>query len=60
LQTLKEDYVVHLLRYHHIEAPGVRGGGAGRQLCLVMPLAERSLEHILSAEHIAGLDLDKI
>jgi serine/threonine protein kinase len=29
-------------------------------LCLVMPAAERSLEHIISAERIAGVDLKAI
>jgi serine/threonine protein kinase len=51
---------VQLLRHHEIEAPGGGGGAIERQLCLVMPLAERSLEHIISAERIAGRELDKI
>ena len=29
-------------------------------LCLVMPAAERSLEHVISAERIAGVDLKAI
>ena len=29
-------------------------------LCLVMPAAERSLEHVISAERIAGVDLTAI
>ncbi len=36
------------------------GGGQSRQLCLVMPAAERSLQHIIDAERIAGHDLSKI
>ncbi len=36
------------------------GGGQNRQLCLVMPAAERSVQHIIDAERIAGHDLDKI
>ena len=36
------------------------GGEQNRQLCLVMPAAERSLQHIIDAERIAGHDLSKI
>jgi serine/threonine protein kinase len=59
-QILDEKHVVQLLRHHDIETVGVRGVGFKRQLCLVMPLAERSLEHAISAERIAGRDLKKI
>jgi thiamine kinase-like enzyme len=59
-QILDEKHVVQLLRHHDIEAVGMGGVGFKRQLCLVMPLAERSLEHAISAERIAGRDLKKI
>jgi hypothetical protein len=42
-QNLDKRHVVPLLRHHDMQETGVRGGGKTRQLCLVMPLAERSL-----------------
>jgi serine/threonine protein kinase len=40
--------------------PGVKGGKPVQQLCLVMTAAERSLDQIISAERIAGLDVTAI
>ena len=61
VQTLNAEHVVSVLRSHDEEnAANARGGGTGRQRCLVMPAAERSLEHIISAERIAGVDRDAI
>jgi serine/threonine protein kinase len=58
---LDDDHVVSVLRWHKVDkAANMAGGGQNRQLCLVMPAAERSLQHIIDAERIAGHDLSKI
>jgi serine/threonine protein kinase len=57
---LNDDYVVSVLRWHKVDkAVNVTGRGQGPQLCLVMPAAERSLQHIIDSEQIA-VDLSNI
>ncbi len=46
--------MVDVLRSHKEVAVNINGLGRGPQLCLVMPAAERSLHHIISAERTAG------
>ncbi len=50
---LDGNHVVSILRWHKEDNRGnIAGGGYGKQLCLVMPAAERSLQHIIDTERI--------
>ncbi len=57
VNQLHADHVIGVLRSHWDESGNITGGGRKLQMCLVMPAAERSLQHIVDSERIAGIDL---
>ncbi len=57
MNQLDADHVVCVLRSHYVEGGNITGGGRRLQMCLVMPAADRSLQHIVDSERIAGIDL---